>query len=116
MALKEQGPPYSQIYAIRDSSGSRQQKEGRWAAFSTTLTAEAIGSDVSVYARLPYWQLHGPRLLSTQGSPRPTTSVRRSRWKTASLRASLMMSCKRQTGFCLSERRTACFASIATAL
>src|ERR1700733_6900529 len=104
------------IYGIPDSSGSRQQKEGPWAAFSTTLTAEAIGFDVSVCARLPCWQLYGPRLLSTQRSPQSTTFVRRSRRTTASLRMSSMTSCKRETAFSSWERRTACFASMGTAL
>jgi hypothetical protein len=97
--VKELGPLYPQIYAIPDSSGSRQRKEGRWAAFSTTHTAEAIGFVVSVYARWLRWQPHGPLLLSTQGSPQPTTSVRRSRRKTASLWMLSMTSCKRETAF-----------------
>ena len=79
------GSLYSQIYAIPDLSGSRQRKEGRWAAFSTTPTAGAIGFDVSVCARLPCWQPHGPRSPSTQGMPPPTTSNRRSRRQMAFL-------------------------------
>ena len=83
----------SMVFLIYPGHGSERRGVG------PLFQPPHVEAMVSMYRCMPLAVLatHGRRLLSTQGSPQPTTSVIRSLRKTVCLRTSSMTSCKRET-------------------